>query len=144
MVRAGVANHPSEWKWSVYQEIQEPKTRYRLLNHEEPRRLLEQETNEALAKTHIRSVEGQLIRSKGREDQWSRSIAVGSKIFIERVQVTLGHRALGRKAHKTYDDAYHLREAISKYGFPDSIRSGEETTIFSVDNLIPLGVERDL
>ena len=67
MVRAGVANHPSEWKLRGYHEIQEPKARCRLLDHEEPRRLLEQETSEALAKTHVRIVEGQLIRSKGRE-----------------------------------------------------------------------------
>lgn len=33
MVRAGVVNHPSEWKWSGYHEIQHPKDRYRLIDH---------------------------------------------------------------------------------------------------------------
>ena len=29
MVRAGVVDHPSKWKWSGYHEIQKPKIRYR-------------------------------------------------------------------------------------------------------------------
>ncbi len=29
MVRAGVVDHPCQWKWSGYHEIQKPKTRYR-------------------------------------------------------------------------------------------------------------------
>jgi putative transposase len=33
MVRAGVVDHPSKWKWSGYHEIQKPKTRYRLIDH---------------------------------------------------------------------------------------------------------------
>jgi hypothetical protein len=34
MVRAGVVNHPSEWKFSGYNEIQAPRYRYALIDHE--------------------------------------------------------------------------------------------------------------
>ena len=32
MVRAGVVGHPSEWSWSGYKEIQNPKERYALID----------------------------------------------------------------------------------------------------------------
>jgi putative transposase len=33
MVRAGVVNHPAQWKWSGFNEIQSPKRRYRIIDH---------------------------------------------------------------------------------------------------------------
>lgn len=33
MVRAGVVNHPAQWNWDGYNEIQNPKGRYRLIDH---------------------------------------------------------------------------------------------------------------
>ncbi|WP_320041740.1 transposase [uncultured Desulfobacter sp.] len=38
MVRTGVVSHPSEWRWSGYNEIQNPKKRYAILNY---RRLMQ-------------------------------------------------------------------------------------------------------
>jgi hypothetical protein len=34
MVRAGVVTHPSEWPFSGYNEIQNPRERYALIDHE--------------------------------------------------------------------------------------------------------------
>lgn len=52
MVRAGVVDHPSEWKWSGYHEIQKPKRRYRLIDHDKLLGLLNADSNETLFRTH--------------------------------------------------------------------------------------------
>jgi hypothetical protein len=39
-VRAGVVNHPSLWPFGGYNEIQKPKVRYALINHDELKDLL--------------------------------------------------------------------------------------------------------
>ena len=49
MVRAGMVKHPSEWTWSGYHEIQQPKARYRLIDHETLRELLHVDSNTDLA-----------------------------------------------------------------------------------------------
>ena len=40
MVRAGVVNHPSEWPFCGYNEIQQPRERYALVDYEGLRGLL--------------------------------------------------------------------------------------------------------
>jgi hypothetical protein len=40
MVRVGVVNHPSEWSFSGYNEIQEPRSRYALIDYEKLQNLL--------------------------------------------------------------------------------------------------------
>lgn len=34
MVRAGIVDHPSKWKFGGYHEIRKPKERYKLIDHE--------------------------------------------------------------------------------------------------------------
>ena len=101
MVRAGVVKHPSEWKWSGYHEIQKPKTRYRLIDHDKLRRLLDADTNEALARRHLGWVESQLKARSERQAHFSRSLAVGSEDLIRSVQQAMGGRAVGRRVLET-------------------------------------------
>ena len=48
------------------------------------------------------------------QDEWTGSIAVGSKAFIENVKARLSFRAKGRNV-KEAGDGYQLRENLSSY-----------------------------
>ncbi|BBO82553.1 hypothetical protein DSCO28_31190 [Desulfosarcina ovata subsp. sediminis] len=67
MVRAGVVKHPSEWKWSGYHEIQNPKDRYRLIDHNALKSFLNVDSNEVLATTHLGWISGELKESPKRK-----------------------------------------------------------------------------
>jgi putative transposase len=56
-----------------------------------------------------------------KENQWTQSIAVGNKTFIEKTKETLGFRAKGRKIIST-DGAFELREGQASYGEDDAPR----------------------
>ena len=90
MVRAGVVNHPSEWPFSGYGEIQEPRQRYALIDYEKLQHLLGIESYDQLKDTHRRWVEESLTsRTNGREHKehkWTENIAVGSRHFVGRYQ----------------------------------------------------------
>jgi putative transposase len=115
MVRAGCVDHPRKWKWSGYHEIQKPKKRYRLIDHDRLCRVLNYDNYESLAKTHRQWVESQLLCGLQRQEHYSRSIAVGNEVYIRHVQQVFGVRAVGRRAFKTVADEFQLRETISKY-----------------------------
>jgi len=50
-----------------------------------------------------------------REGHWTESIAVGSRLFIENVEMTLGFKAKGSSITGS-DEYYRLRENISAFG----------------------------
>jgi putative transposase len=120
MVRAGVVKHPSEWKWSGYHEIQKPKRRYRLIDHDKLRGLLNADSNETLLRTHRGWIESQLKAKPERQDHFSRSLAFGSESFIRRMQQSLGSRAVGRRTINTPSTGYQLKESIVPYGNIDT------------------------
>ncbi len=70
---------------------------------------------EAVKRNHKMWVNEELATDrKQREEKWTKSIAVGSKEFVNRVQINLGGRANGRKIQG--DEAgYQLREASETY-----------------------------
>ena len=49
------------------------------------------------------------------DDKWTRSIAVGSKDFVERIKATLGVLAKERESREM-PEAYQLREPPPPYG----------------------------
>jgi hypothetical protein len=53
--------------------------------------------------------------SRGKDNRWSQSIAVGSKKFIEKMKEALGFRAKGKKIIGA-DDTFELREVLTPYG----------------------------
>ena len=68
-----------------------------------------------LRTTHKGWVEEQLqCARKKRQDEWTSSIAVGSKAFVEDVKARLRFRAKGRDAVET-GEGYQLRENLSSY-----------------------------
>lgn len=52
--------------------------------------------------------------AKSRQDEWTGSIAVGSKAFIEVVKARLGFRAKGRNVMEG-NAGYQLRESPARY-----------------------------
>jgi putative transposase len=106
MVRAGSVNHPSEWSFSGYKEIQKP------------RRLKELAGIDTCAQ--FRAVHRDWINDslgQGRsvyDDKWTRSIAVGSERFLHRTKKELGVRAKGRVVLESAE-AFQLREPGVSY-----------------------------
>jgi REP element-mobilizing transposase RayT len=115
MVRAGVVDHPSEWFFSGYNEIQRPRQRYALIDSRCLMELLHISTVDDLRNAHKKWVE-EILKTQNyiRESKWSHSIAVGSEDFVQGIKEKLGIRAKGRKVGESRD-AYHLREAQVTY-----------------------------
>jgi putative transposase len=76
MVRAGVAEHPSQWPFSGYNEIQEPRRKCKLIAYDQLRDLLGFETYDQLRAAHRSWVDEALNDGNGvRNAKWSESLA---------------------------------------------------------------------
>ena len=53
--------------------------------------------------------------AKERQDEWTASLAVGGKSFIENVKALLGFRAKGREVRQGGGSRYQLREGAAQY-----------------------------
>ena len=116
MVRAGVVNHPEEWPFCGYNEIQNPRQRYSLIDYQRLISLLQMKDLGELQESCRNRVEQSLLSSdQSREIKWTESIAVGSKSFIEATIKKLGIRAKGRKVVES-NKSYELREPAVPYG----------------------------
>jgi putative transposase len=125
MVRAGVVPHPAEWEVGGYHEIQHGRARYRIVNREALAEALGVGVAD-LAAVHRDWVETGLRDGRGRrERQWTESVAVGSRGFVERVQRELGGRGRYR-AIEQEGNGYVLREGTESYGRHSA---GETTTL---------------
>ncbi len=115
MVRAGVVDHPSIWHFFGYNEIQEPKRKNVLIDYEKLRALLGFENYDQAKLYHKKWVDEYLGNEKNiRDEKWTRSIAVGSRGFVDRVKSILGVLALGRKTIES-GESHQLREPSIPY-----------------------------
>jgi len=115
MVRAGVVSHPSEWSFPGYNEIQEPRRKNVLVDYDRLPVMLEAGSYEQLRRSHKGWIEEYLGDGrKGREGEWTGSIAVGNRPFVEKVKALLGFRAKGRKIIRS-GEGYQVREAPARY-----------------------------
>ena len=116
MVRAGVVEHPRQWEFCGYNEIQNPRKRKGIIDFERLMGLLGFENYDDLKEAHYKWVDSEIQTTKSdKENKWTQSIAVGSKTFIETMKESLGFRAKGRKIICA-DDTFELREVIPPYG----------------------------
>ncbi len=115
MVRAGVVGHPDQWKQSGYNEIQNPRKRYGLINHNYLMKLLEFNDYDALKDTHNQWVNDALKQTHKKDLKWTQSIAVGDKLFIEKTKKLLGDKANGRQTVNS-EAGYELKETQKPYG----------------------------
>ncbi len=114
------------WPYCGYKEIQEPRRKNLLIDYEKLRKLIGAMSYEELKRSHRGWVEkylkdGRIIR----QEEWSSSIAVGSKGFVENVKSVLDIRARGRDIIEV-NDRYQLRERFVPYG---ALFSGENDDI---------------
>ena len=115
MVRAGVVQHPSEWPFCGYNEIQDPPQRYVLIDRKRLISLLGVGSPGRFSETYKGWVEEALGRDGNvRDGKWSESIAVGTKSFVERIKEKLGFKAVGREAVPA-GDAFELKETVAAY-----------------------------
>ena len=115
MVRAGVVSRPDMWPFSGYNEIQKPRRRNILIDYSRLQRLIGVGSYDQLKTSHRGWVEDYLgDGAKNRQEEWTDSIAVGNRSFIEKVKSLLGLKAKGRKV-KAVGKGYYLREEPAPY-----------------------------
>ena len=115
MVRAGVVDHPKEWPFSGYNEIQNPKRKCILIAYEQLAALCGYDSFKSFQFMHMALVEQTLSGCRVKRDsRWSQSLAVGDEGFITEIKDRLSHRAKGRKVEAT-DDNFCLRETVLPY-----------------------------
>ncbi|MDZ4730446.1 MAG: transposase, partial [Xanthomonadales bacterium] len=114
MVRAGVVNHPSQWKVSGFHEIQSPPQRYKIINHQALLELTNQSNLEVLQAAHLNWVTHCLLNEKPvRQPRWTDSIAVGSENFIRQVKAQLKARALYRTVTSGASQTFQIQDISS-------------------------------
>ena len=133
MVRAGVVEHPTEWPFCGYNEIQKPRRKNVLIDYERLRKLLGFENYDRVITYHKGWVEDYLGNGNNiRDEKWTRSIAVGSRGFVDKVKSMLGALALGRKRTEA-GESYQLREPAVPYNVHFEVKKsdiGSENTYF--------------
>ncbi len=95
MVRAGAVKHPREWEWTGYHELMGLRRRYRLINLERVREAVAARNLEDFRADYHRYLEDRLKTGVvRRESEWTESIAVGSREFVEAMRGRVVHRRL--------------------------------------------------
>ena len=115
MVRAGAVHHPSEWPFSGYHEIRNPRERYALLDYQGLLGMFNIKSIDELRGFYSGQIEhalesGHMVR----ESKWSDSLAVGDQPYVEEIKAKLGLRAEWRKPREI-GEGYELREPLSPY-----------------------------
>lgn len=111
MVRAGVVNHPRDWPVGGYHEIQQARSRKRIIDREALADALELNSVDELAAAHREWLADALERGgDSREPMWTEAVAVGSREFAERAKREIGSSARHRDV-TLLGDAFVLRES---------------------------------
>ena len=130
MVRNGVVPHPSLWIHGGYNEIQNPPIRYSLIDRERLIACCGMGTDEEFQHQHRQWVEEAILKDgNSREPKWTKSIAVGSRLFVEGIRGKLQPRLLGRRLKKA-GDHFELREHEAAY----NIHLGTQNRPLSSEN----------
>lgn len=115
MVRAGVVSHPYEWPDSGYKEIQQPRRKYVLIDYNELMRLAGYSDYKPFQEAHHGWIETEVNGTDSeRQSQWTESIAVGSKDFVNKIKCDLCFKNRGRKVRET-SGGFELREPLLAY-----------------------------
>lgn len=115
MVRAGVVEHPSEWSFAGYNEIQAPRQRYALIDYEGLKELLNFGAMDELADAYRGWVDEALSKGEHfRDGKWTETVAVGSERFVTTTKEKLGVKGKGRQVLGG-DGSYELRESPAPY-----------------------------
>lgn len=96
MVRAGVVQHPREWEVSGYHEIQVPRKRKGIIDHDALLNLTGFSTPESLRQSHEQWISKELSASQ-RNPVWTESVGVGDDRFLANLKTRLGPTGYHRK-----------------------------------------------
>jgi putative transposase len=97
MVRAGRVEHPSSWKVCGFNEIQNPRQRYRIIDFPALCQLTGTASVALLRRAHLNWVEEALLRGdRARDPAWTETVGVGSKDYVDALRARLGHKACYR------------------------------------------------
>ncbi len=111
----GVVKHPADWQFSGYNEIQNPRKRYTLIDYKGLSGLISVDNINELKKHLGDMIQESLEREiNTRESKWTESVAIGSKAFVEETREHLGVRCKGRNII-VQDDNFTLQEAHEPY-----------------------------
>ncbi|MCD6584670.1 MAG: transposase [Desulfobacteraceae bacterium] len=126
MVRAGTINHPSQWYWCGYHEIQNSWRKNILIDYDKLGELAGYNTFDTFQAAHRKWIDDSLISFKNkRESQWTESIATGSNIFTNKIISQLGSRAKGRRILEN-GQTFQIREEMQSY---NALFDGEKGNI---------------
>ena len=115
IVRAGVAQHPSDWLHGGYHDIQSPRDRHRILNLTDLITLSGAKDLSDLQTTQLCLIEEMMNKSPNKRNvAWSSSIAVGNERFVNTINDSLGMKTKYRTVIKDGED-YLLRDEPSSY-----------------------------
>lgn len=115
MVRAGVVKHPKDWPFCGYRYISVPPQRYRLTDNKKLMELMNIEEIDRFCETYRKWVDAAIMQGDiKRQPQWTESIAVGDKVWVEKVKDQMGYKAIGREVVEN-SDSYVLKEAQQPY-----------------------------
>ena len=93
MVRAGIVAHPAEWRWCSYGEWMGQRRRYGVVDFKECLQILGGTTLEQFRDNYQALIQTRLAKDvMAREPQWTESIAVGSRAFVEAIGQQVTHR----------------------------------------------------
>jgi REP element-mobilizing transposase RayT len=132
MVRAGVIEHPSQWKFGGYHEIQNTKQRYSLVNQDMTADFLGIRNRNKLQEYQRLWVD-EVLKNSGhnkRDKKWTDSIAVGEMDFVLTAKSKLGAKGIGRKIIEN-NNGFELREPQEPYNpvfDPENIALSTENT----------------
>ncbi len=124
MVRAGIAKHPHDWATGGYNEIQNPRDRYSIIDHNGLARSLGFPNVPTFQEQHRRWIDDALDQNTlMREAKWSQSIAVGSETFVNQIAAAINPEI---SKGKTADigESFLVREASVAYNAHSDSKMG--------------------
>jgi len=124
MVRAGVVKHPHGWATGGYHEIQNPRDRYGIVDHESLARLLRFHGVSELQKQHRQWIDEALHENAlAREAKWSQSIAVGSESFVNQFVDTVNPE-ISKGKTTMVGESFVVREPSAAYSAHSDSKMG--------------------
>jgi putative transposase len=116
MVRTGAVAHPRDWRWCGYDELTGARGKFLVIDRPKVLELLEVPDATELCRAHRESIEEVLARGRpAREPDWTESIGVGSREFVDEVAARM-HQRVELEVRQTEGGAWSVRETSPSYG----------------------------
>lgn len=117
MMRAGVVDHPSEWKYSGYHDISGKRKRYRIVNKKQLLHQLGMSGNEdEFMEWYISTINAKSEYYMERQKHWTEALAVGNKSWIDKIKGKIGKKRLrivNMENKFKYNQTHHIEYSIS-------------------------------